>query len=174
MLMLPTVNMIVAGLLLAMSTIAVYAQNLDLQPSRGDLGWKSYIDPQNGTGVDFPTKLFPVDAGQTERGTGRIFESADGRARLSVYALGNDENDTPARYLQKFLKVDPSTVDYRRVTTRFFAISGIRDGEVYYSRCNFHRQMHCIYISYPAEQMRAWDGIVTRVSLTLRRSRGSN
>ena len=35
-------------------------------------------------------------------------------------------------------------VDYRRVTERFFAVSGVRDGEVYYSRCNFHGRMHCI------------------------------
>ena len=118
--------------------------------------------------MDFPSALFPVDAGLPERGTGRVFESADGRAKFAAYALDNEERDTPRSYLRKFLKVDPSTIDYRRVTDRFFAVSGIRNGEVYYSRCNFHGAMHCIYISYPERELRAWDGIVTRISLSLR------
>ena len=170
--MLQSPRMTGACLFLVASTMAVNAQSFDARDLRGNPGWQSYVDAQSGTRVDFPTRLFPVDAGATERGTGRIFQSDDGRARLSVYAVENAENDTPASYLRKFLKVDPSTVDYRRVTARFFAISGIRNGEVYYSRCNFHRQMHCIYISYPASQMRAWDDIVTRVSLTLRATTG--
>ena len=60
------------------------------------------------------------------------------------------------------------------MTDRFFAVSGIRDGEVYYSRCNFHGRMHCIYISYPQRELRAWDGIVTRISLSLRAPRNAS
>jgi hypothetical protein len=149
-------------------------QSAQAQSRPGELGWRPYVDERTGTRVDFPSALFPIDGGATERGIGRVFESDDGRAKFSTYTLENEEGDTPRSYLRKFLKVNPSTIDYRRVTDRFFAVSGVRDGEVYYSRCNFHGRMHCIYISYPERELRAWDGIVTRISLSLRGPRNDN
>ena len=95
------------------------------------LSWRSYEDPRTGTKVDFPAGLFPVEAGDTERGTGRVFETADGRATFSAYMLENEEGDSPRSYLRKFLKVNPAAIDYRRVTNRFFAVSGMRDEVVY-------------------------------------------
>jgi hypothetical protein len=157
-------SVVVASLILVGPLLTTEPANAQ----RAALGWRPYVDERTGTRVDFPAGLFTVDAGEPERGTGRVFESADGRATFSAYALDNDEGHTPESYLRRFLKVDPSTIDYRRVTNRFFAISGVRDGRVYYSRCNFHGRMHCIYIAYPERELRAWDGIVTRISLTLR------
>jgi hypothetical protein len=141
------------------------------QPRGEMLSWRSYEDPRAGTRVDFPAGLFPVDAGETERGTGRVFKTADGRATFSAYMLENEDEDSPRSYLSKFLKVDPATIDYRRVTDRFFAVSGVRDEVVYYSRCNFHGRIHCMYMTYPAAELRDWDAIVTRVSLSLRGTR---
>ncbi len=158
----------------ALAAISALPHIAQAQMRVGDLGWRPYVDERTGTRVDFPQALFPVDGGATERGTGRVFESEDGRARFSAYALENEEGDTPRSYLRKFLKVNPSTIDYRRVTDRFFAVSGVRNGEVYYSRCNFHGRMHCIYISYPERELRAWDGIVTRISLSLRGPRNAS
>src|SRR5262249_50293676 len=126
-----------------------------------------YVDPQTGTEVDFPAGLFSVDAGPSERGVGRVFQSEDGRAKFSAYTLENEADETPRSYLQKHLTVGPAAIDYRRVAGRFFVVSGVRGGEVYYSRCNFRGRMHCIYMSYPERELRAWDGIVTRVSLSL-------
>jgi hypothetical protein len=163
------------------STILVFAAALaaaspDAQAQSGgaEPGWRPYVDERTGTRVDFPAATFSVDAGEPERGIGRVFESDDGRAKFSAYSLDNEEGDTPRSYLRKFLKVDPSTIDYRRVTARFFAVSGVRNGEVYYSRCNFHGRLHCIFISYPEREVRAWDGIVTRISLSLRGPRSDS
>ena len=158
-----------AGLLFG--AFAALPQDVQAQFSRAELDWRVHADETTGPRVDFPSALFPVDAGATERGTGRVFETSECRAIFSASMLENEEGDTPSSYLRKFLKVDPSTLDYRRVTDRFFAVSGVRDGEVYYSRCNFHRHMHCIYMSYPERELRAWDAIVTRVSLSLRGQR---
>ena len=158
----------------ALAAISALPRAAQAQMRAGDLGWRAYVDEQTGTRVDFPSALFPVDGGATERGVGRVFESDDGRAKFSAYALENEQGDTPRSYLRKFLKVNPSTIDYRRVTDRFFAVSGVRNGEVYYSRCNFHGRMHCIYISYPQRELRAWDGIVTRISLSLRGPRNAS
>jgi hypothetical protein len=51
-------------------------------------------------------------------------------------------------------------------------ISGVNDGQVFYSRCNFPAgaagPMHCIYLLYPNDEMRRWDAIVTRISRSLK------
>ena len=158
----------------ALAISASAPQPAQAQLRGAELGWRPYVDERTGTRVDFPAALFPTDGGATERGIGRVFESDDGRAKFSTYTLDNEQGDTPRTYLRKFLKVNPSTIDYRRVTDRFFAVSGVRDGEVYYSRCNFQGRMHCIYISYPERELRAWDGIVTRISLSLRAPRNDS
>jgi hypothetical protein len=63
-------------------------------------------------------------------------------------------------------------LEYERVTPNFFAISAADQGRVYYSRCNFARsaagRMHCIYLAYPERETKAWDGVVTRISRSLR------
>ena len=158
----------------ALAAISASPSAAQAQMRSGELGWRPYVDERTGTRVDFPSALFPTDGGATERGVGRVFESDDGRAKFSAYTLDNNSGDTPRSYLRKFLKVNPSTIDYRRVTDRFFAVSGVRGSEVYYSRCNFYGRMHCIYISYPKRELRAWDGIVTRISLSLRGPRNDS
>jgi hypothetical protein len=43
---------------------------------------------------------------------------------------------------------------------------------ILYSRCNFSsralRAIHCFDLTYPQEEKRAWDAVVTRISLSLR------
>ena len=54
------------------------------------------------------------------------------------------------------------------VTPRFFAVSSYKGDKVWYDRCNFSRGLvHCVLINYPAREERAWDDIVTRISLSL-------
>jgi len=161
---LPTIFAAAAGFFV----VAAYPFDVVAQSPRGDVGWEAYTNRETGTRVDFPSRLFSVDAGAPERGVGRVFETDDGRAKFSAYSLENEESHTPQSYLRRFLVVDNSKIDYRRVTGRFFVVSGVRDGEVYYSRCNFYGRIHCIYMSYPQRETRAWDGIVTRVSNSLR------
>jgi hypothetical protein len=98
------------------------------------------------------------------------FNSADGRSTLTIYALENADGDTPASYLRKNLRLPRSALDYERVTRSFFAISTEGQGTVLYSRCNFASRgtVHCIDLVYPQEVARAWDGIVTRISRSLR------
>ena len=47
-------------------------------------------------------------------------------------------------------------------------MSSFRNGKIWYDRCNFSRGLvHCVLINYPATEERAWDDIVTRISLSL-------
>ena len=133
------------------------------------LDWQSFEVPEFGTRVEYPARIFTA-VGEAEKGVGRRFESKDGRAILSIYARENEDDDTPASYLRKNLR--QRTLDYERVTRSFFAISSERDGIIYYSRCNFSRpargSLHCFDLVYPQAEKRAWDSVVTRISLSLR------
>ena len=50
--------------------------------SAGDPEWRTYVDPDRGTAVEYPAGVFSVEAGAPERGSGREFRTKDGRARL--------------------------------------------------------------------------------------------
>lgn len=55
------------------------------------------------------------------------------------------------------------------MTPRFFVVSSYKGDKVFYDRCNFpNRMVPCVLINYPAKEEHDWDGIVTRISLTLR------
>lgn len=127
-----------------------------------------------GIAVDYPVDIFTVEAGPAPRGTGRRLQTEDGRAEFMLYASPNEDHDSPRRYVRKYLAVPKANLDYTRITDRFFVVSGIESGRVFYSRCNYpHRAsgpMHCIYLLYPQAETRAWDAIVTRISRSLRPS----
>jgi len=128
-----------------------------------------------GAAADYPSNIFSVDAGPSPRGSGRRLQTADGRAEFLLYASANPDRETPRSYVRKFLAVPQAKLDYRRITDRFFVVSGIEGGRVFYSRCNYPRgsagPMHCIYLLYPQVETRAWDAIVTRISRSLRPAR---
>jgi hypothetical protein len=103
---------------------------------------------------------------------GQRFESADGRAALSIYSRPNDAGESPKTYLRHNLRVALSASDYVRITRSFFAISTERHGVILYSRCNFsggaRGVIHCFDLKYPQQEKRSWDAVVTRISLSLR------
>ena len=128
--------------------------------------WKRYVIAKNGAAIEIPVSLFSEDAGPSEGGLGRRFYTNDHRADLTVEAIPNLENDTPAAFLAK--KRPPSDIVYRRVTPEFFVVSSFRNGRIWYNRCNqSDRYMNCVLINYPASEKQQWDGVVTRISHTL-------
>jgi hypothetical protein len=128
--------------------------------------WTSYSIPETGTSVDFPSSIFTEQAGRPPHGYGERFQTADGRANLTVEATANAAHDSPAAFLAKMHP--PSHIQYKRITPRFFAVSSYKGNTVWYDRCNFSRDLvHCVLINYPAREERAWNGIVTRISLSL-------
>jgi hypothetical protein len=136
--------------------------NVAAEPIR----WTSYSIPETGTSVDFPTTLFSEPAGRPD-GYGQRFKTADGRANLTIQSAPNVDNDSPAAFLAK--KKPPAHIRYKRVTSRFFAVSSYKGKDVWYDRCNFSRRfVHCVLINYPAAEEHDWDDIVTRISLSLK------
>jgi hypothetical protein len=131
--------------------------------------WRRYVIPETGANVDLPTGIFSNNVGKSETGYGSRFLTADGRANLTVQSLRNDNNDPPSAFLARMRP--PRNIVYRRVTRNFFAVSSIRNGLIWYDRCNFSgRSVTCVLINYPATEKRAWDGVVTRISNSLSKS----
>jgi hypothetical protein len=167
--------LITAALICVLVTVLSFLPSADAQVRGGTghaLGWQTFQVKEFGTTVDYPATIFSEPAGKAEKGTGQRFNSADGRSTLTIYALENADGDTPASYLRKNLRMPRSAIGYERVTRSFFAISVERQGTVLYSRCNFASgdggTVHCIDLVYPQDVARAWDGIVTRISRSLR------
>jgi hypothetical protein len=134
--------------------------------SAASLEWRRYAIPTTGLSVDVPVTIFSEDGGSPEGTTGRVFFTKDRQANLTVTSMPNPENDSPAVFLEK--QRPPADIQYRRVTSRFFAVSSIRDGRTWYNRCNrANGFMNCVLINYPAAWERQWDAIVTRISLSL-------
>ncbi|MCA6115741.1 hypothetical protein J6524_12680 [Bradyrhizobium sp. WSM 1738] len=129
--------------------------------------WRRYVVPSTGTSVDMPVSIFTSDGGAPEGGTGRRFFTEDRRADMTVQSIPNPGNDSPAIFLTKMRP--PDGIIYKRVTSDFFVVSSIRDDRIWYNRCNRgNGAMNCVLINYPAAEKRHWDGVVTRISRTLR------
>ena len=146
----------------------------ELTPGLSSPQWTAYADDA-GNRLDYPENIFPVDGGPSPRGIGRVLRASDGRALMMVYTEDNEERHSPASFVRANFRGARDDLDYNRVTNRFFALSGVKDDLVFYSRCNFadgpQGPAHCVYLAYPKDEVRRWDGIVTRISLSLRPAR---
>jgi hypothetical protein len=162
---------LVGILALAAATLADASVTADAAPM--DPGWRVFEDAASGTRVDYPANVFSVPEGHrsNERASGLRFATTDGRAHFAVFTMPTPKGTSPAAFIARNLKVPESALHYERITPAFFAISGVRAGNVYYARCNASSDrstLHCIYLTYPAKEKRAWDAAVTRISRTLR------
>ena len=129
--------------------------------------WETYSIAETRTSIDIPTSIFTEKMPAHLNGYGERLQTSDGRAELTVQSAPNSENEAPAAFLAK--RHPPADIQYKRVTDRFFAVSGYKGDQVYYSRCNFSRGfVHCVTINYPAREENNWDAVVTRISLSLR------
>jgi hypothetical protein len=157
-----------AALLFQVGMVCAASAQVGQAPS--SLEWRTFVIPEYGTRIDYPAGIF-APAGAPEKGIGEKFERRDGRAALSIYSRENVAGDRPLDYLRKNLRINPAGLDYQWITRSFFAISMERDGLIYYSRCNFSGTIggvtHCFDLVYPQEEKRAWDSVVTRISLSL-------
>jgi len=148
-----------------MKTIAAVIIALAATPAMARAeSWTTYRIPESGTSADIPTSIFPEPAGKPE-GYGQQFRSVDGSADLTVQAVAN-QGLSPTEFLAR--KNPPSGIVYKRITPRFFVVSSVKRGKIWYDRCNFSpRYVHCVLINYPAAEKQQWDRVVTRISHSL-------
>jgi len=130
--------------------------------------WRRYVIPNTGANVEVPVSIFTEDGGAPEGGIGQRLFTKDRRADLTLQSVPNPDNDSPAEFLRK--RHPPADIQYKRITSQFFAVSSVRNGRTWYNRCNrSNGYMNCVLINYPAAEERQWDAVVTRISLSLAR-----
>ena len=156
------------GTILAALTVS-YAPNLTASTG-GSHDWQSYREPTSGVLVNIPRDLFSFDAGPSLVGTGHLYSSPDQSAFIAVYSVPLSEDRNPVEELVRNQELkNGAVVTYRRATRRFFVASGFDGDNVFYDRCNFAGPTEkCVHIEYPKKDIRSWDKIVTRISLSLR------
>jgi hypothetical protein len=123
----------------------------------------------DGAIVQVPRDVFAAEAGEGDP-KGRLLATPEGRARLHVFTVRNQRGESPAQFLARVFPRDRGRLTYERVARNFFAVSQPAEGgRILYRRCNFVRDViHCVDLQYPRGEKRAFDGIVTRISLSLR------
>lgn len=130
--------------------------------------WRRFVIPSTGASADVPVSVFNDETELPDGGIGRRFFTDDRRADLTIQSVVNPDNDLPATFLAK--RNPPPGITFKRVTPSFFAVSSVRKDRIWYNRCNRAAgYMNCILINYPRAEKPQWDGIVTRISLTLAR-----
>jgi hypothetical protein len=138
---------------------------------RTGAGWERHYVREFGMNFDFPTNVFSLASAET-RPSGVVYFTPDRRAKIGMFGFVNDTNEKPAGLLNRVADFRAAKFTYIRTTPRFFVASGTRDGMIFYRRCNFSprgdRRVGCVYLDYPQQEKRVWDGIVTRMSLSLR------
>ena len=134
------------------------------QPSR-NLGWSQLANRRDAT-VDFPGGLFTREVGADR--SKLSFSTAEGASQFELFSIENSRRESPKQFVRR-ADNGRERLTYKRITGNFIAASTIKDDRILYRRCNFSRGMiHCVDIRYPAAEKRAWDDIVTRISLSLR------
>jgi hypothetical protein len=133
--------------------------------------WTTYANPRFGATIDYPADLFVRPDPPPENGDGQAFHTRDGRARLAVWGAYNIDGDSPQHYVDEYIERDGG-ITYRQITARYFVVSGVRKGDIFYQRCNFpvppDDVIACFQATYPPADKAAMDAVVARLGRSLR------
>jgi hypothetical protein len=150
----------------ALVYIAAFLTGTDAGAATGD--WLTLTDPDSGTSLEYPRGIFAAH----EYSEGHlVLHTRDQRAVLKIYTEVQ-KGQTPSDKLKEALQIRGEvTVDYSRAAGSFFAVSGTRGDQTFYTRCNLaDGYFHCFDLIYPTRETAAWDAIVTRISRSLKAS----
>jgi hypothetical protein len=120
--------------------------------------------------VAAPPSLVPdgwheADASRGEGGE-RVFVSPDGRARLRVGHV-DARSGAVERDIDRLTRREGETITYQRRGGSWIAVSGYREGEIFYRKSNLAcrgTRWHTIEFRYPRELKRRLDPVVTAVA----------
>ncbi len=182
--MAPTLNRFLAQL--AVLGVATGIVVLPALAARRELGWMAFRDQAFGYGFDYPTVIFkPTDGdptarlGDTKRKSGQAFRSEDGKAFLLTAAFENTSRLDLAAYKTRIARTayKDAKVEYERMVSNFFVLSGFRGRDVFYERVVFScagRVVKVWTMTYPRAEGGLYDRIVEEVARTFRPTDGAD
>ena len=127
---------------------------------------RPFEDQRFGTGSLVPSSWRKV---ADPRWEGSRFISPDGRSSLVVYALPR-RGESVERHMRWFTRLNGEEITYLRRGRHWIVVSGYKGDRIYYRKARLGcggEVWHHIALEYPAENKRAYDGIVTAISHSL-------
>ena len=130
-------------------------------------GWEILRNARFGFRLEYPTGLFQPHR-TSQAGDGVVLESKDGGARLLVGAFPNDAGYSPASY-QRYVaqrSYGSFPVTYAPLGRSWFALSGERDGKIFYEKVMFscgNGVITSFAMTYSAAQRGRLDAVVERI-----------
>jgi hypothetical protein len=163
--------LLIAGLL--MSTLALPAAQ---SVAQDNVGLATYRNERHGFSLSYPAEQFIALPSATE--DGRQFVSKDGSARLLVGTLPNFDNKNLRDYRTFVLNESypGAKVDYAPLRDRWFVISGVRNGMVFYQRVNFtcgNRNINSWAVVFPEAQKAVYEPIIEQIHRDYRLGTGN-
>jgi hypothetical protein len=156
-------------------TMVVSAGLLSTAWSRG-CDWQNYRSERFGYNLLFPADVF-TPRGMSPNGDGFEFVSRDGEAKLKVFGAYNTDNIGLVEYrtavVREFAGYDKLV--YGPMGQGWFVLSGMRGASIYYQKVLFScggRVISAFALTYPSQQRREYDGIVTGIEKSFRTSSG--
>lgn len=152
------------------SCFAIFAWTSSAVAGPAFADWTTVKNDRHGFAIAYPTNVFEQKAEPTTD-EGRVFVSKDGKAKLLVGAFANAGNHTLSEY-RDFLMTDQfagAAIDYAPVRRKWFVLSGVRNGEMFYQRVSFTcagRLINSWAMLYPESERKTYDRVVEAVART--------
>ena len=137
--------------------------------------WQVHTNARYGFSLAYPAALFALEK-TSEAGDGHIFNAPSQDARLLVGVIVNEDGYTPASYFNYVASTSYAgrTVTYRQIGPTWFAISGEKDGMVFYEKVQFScnsRLISSFAVIYPAANQRVINPAIERMENSFRSAR---
>ena len=135
-------------------------------------GWTEYRNDRFGLIMRYPSAVFSAHRSSAS-GDGDLYETSDGKARLLVGALANNDHFTPGSY-QAFIAKQSYPglkADYAPIRGTWTVLSGTIDGTMIYEKAMFScgdGLISTFAMTYPVAERRFYDRIVEVIEHTFR------
>lgn len=142
--------------------------------------WQSFKDDRLGYLFAYPSEVFKTEDGdpteplkaRTQKRSGQVFRSKDGKAFLQTAAFDNFEKVSVAEYKAKVVaSYKGAKIEYERLGPNFFVLSGVRGKDTFYERVYFTcggRVISAWSMNYPLAEAALYDRIVEAFSRSYR------
>jgi hypothetical protein len=132
--------------------------------------WRTYVNARFGVAVDYPP-IFTREDWPPDNGDGQTFRTQRGEAVLKVFGSYNVDNEKSDRLMAAQKRRDVAYT-YERAAKTWFVLSGRRNGQISYMRCNLDGNrsdvLGCIELEYPSRDAAQWRNVVVRLAESLR------
>ncbi len=138
--------------------------------------WETYRSERFGFSLLFPANVLEQRS-ETPDGRGVELSSGDGRARLKVLTADNTDRISLGEYRSAILRQlsGNNQLTYGPMGQSWFVLSGVRGDSIYYQKVLFAcsgRVINAFALTYPEQQRREFDPIVTTIEKNFRPTAG--